>query len=126
MLNNKSILISLLLLAMLAFSVITNNSKLLNIYIVIAWILILMTMTLSIMIKWIVSNRYLLKDCQLDWTKKTLNQKRNPLYLFNWIATVGLLAYSGWIITAIVYAIAILIAKLLLSIAKDELKKEQA
>lgn len=125
----KSLLIRISLITILIVGVLTHNEQLLNIYIVVIWLLFVVSLALlSWLALTLLDNISKIKQEQLEKIKQALFGNGNKLHktislLIN-VFSIVLIAYSGWIVTAVFYAITCLLSNLLLKISKEIIDKK--
>jgi Na+/melibiose symporter-like transporter len=127
-------IVSLALLAALLFSVLTGNDGIMSVVASAYWVLLLLVLLVSAIIMAIVC----LAEIERDPAKKAKSikslediSKRNGAIrrAYNWLClvlVVSLLAYGGWVFTAVCYAVIALIFKLCTSIARDKVNELSA
>lgn len=118
------------LLALLAYGALSDTASLVGVGVAAYWVIIVLGLlvgTLILVVSYAIPGE---KDEQKKQKLLTIVQdsvkKRNPIlrgigWIF-FIAITLLLAYSGWVFTAVSYALSALIVKLMLSIARDNVK----
>ena len=125
----KSLLIQISLIAILIVGVITHNEQLLNIYIVAIWLISIFS---PILLSWLtlvlISNNSKIKPEQSEKIKQALFRNGNKLrkttnMLIN-VSSIVLIAYSGWTVTAVFYAISHLLSNFLIKISKEIIDKK--
>lgn len=125
----KSLLIQISLIAILIVGVITHNEKLLNIYIVAIWLIAIFSLILlSLLTLILTSNNSEIKPEQSEKIKQTPFRNGNKLrkttnILIN-VSSIVLIAYSGWTVTAVFYAISYLLSNFLIKISKEIIDKK--
>lgn len=127
-------IVSLALLAALLYSVLTGNDGIMSVVASAYWVLLLLAVFVSLIIMAIVG----LAGIERDPTKKAKIvkslediSKSNGVIkrAYNWLCLVliaSLLAYGGWVFTAVCYAVMALIFKFCTSIARDKVNELSA
>ncbi|WP_421412589.1 hypothetical protein ACOMDM_13565 [Serratia plymuthica] len=127
-------IISFALLAVLGYGVVTDNKPLVTMAAAAYWVIILLGLVVGVLTL-IVSYAVLSeKDEQkkqqglriVTEVVKKKNFLRRAIDWICFIAIAGSLSYSGWIFTAVCYVVVALIIKLMLSIARDNVKESTA
>lgn len=127
-------IVSLALLAALLYSVLTGNDGIMSVVASAYWVLLLLAVFVSVIILAIVG----MSGIERDPTKKAKMvkhlediAKKNGVIkrAYDWLCLVlivALLAYGGWVFTAVCYAVMALIFKLCTSIARDKISELSA
>lgn len=126
--------ISFALLAVLGYGVATDTKPLVTMAAAAYWVIILLGLvvgTLTLVVSYAVRSE---KDEQkkkqgLKMIIDVVKKKNFLCRAIDWIcfiAIAGSLSYSGWVFTAVFYVVVALIVKLMLSIARDNVKESTA
>lgn len=118
----KSLLIRISLITILIVGVLTHNEQLLNIYIVVIWLTSIFSLIALLWLLWaLVGGMYKTNSQTLEKIKTALikNGFNKTISLLINVASIVLIAYSGWIITAVFYATSLLISNLLIKLIKE-------
>lgn len=118
------------LLALLIYGSLTDTASLVGVAAAAYWVIVILGLLVGILI---LAVSYVIpgeKDEQKKQKLLTVIQgavkKRNPfLRGIGWIFFIAitlLLAYSGWVFTAVSYALSVLMVKFMISIARDNVK----
>ncbi|MDM1841057.1 hypothetical protein [Serratia ureilytica] len=122
---------SYVVLALLAYGSLAGITSLVGVAAAVYWVIIILGLLVGVLISifsYVIPGE---KDEQKKQKLITIVQeavkKRNPIlrgisWIFFIVITL-LLAYSGWVFTAVSYALSALIVKFLLSIARDNVKE---
>lgn len=122
---------SYVVLALLAYGSLAGITSLVGVAAAVYWVIIVLGLLVGVLISifsYVIPGE---KDEQKKQKLITIVQeavkKRNPILRgISWIFFIAitlLLAYSGWVFTAVSYALSALIVKFLLSIARDNVKE---
>lgn len=123
----KSLLIRISLITILIVGVLTHNEQLLNIYIVAIWLTSIFSLIALLWLLWAFvgsmhkTNHQTLEKIKTALMKNGFNKTIN--LLIN-VASIVLIAYSGWIITSVFYATSLLISNFLIKIFKEIIDKK--
>lgn len=118
----KSLLIRISLIAILIVGVLTHNEQLLNIYIVVIWLTSIFSLIALLWLLWaLVGGMHKANPQTLEKIKTALmkNGFNKTISLLINVASIVLIAYSGWIVTAVFYATSLLISNLLIKLIKE-------
>lgn len=125
--NFKSLLIRISLITILIIGVLTHNKQLLNIYIVAIWLTSIFSLIALLWLLWaLVGCMHKTNPQTLEKIKTALmkNGFNKTISLLINVASIVLIAYSGWIVTAVFYAITCLLSNFLLRISKEIIDKK--
>lgn len=120
--NFKSFLIQISLITTLTVSVLTQNEQLLNIYIALIWLISMFSLIVLPCLVWaLIDDTRKIPSQTLEKIKTALikNNFNKSISLLINVASLVLIAYSGWIVTAIFYATSILLSNLLLKLINE-------
>lgn len=120
--NFKSFLIQISLITTLTVSVLTQNEQLLNIYIALIWLISMFSLIVLLCLVWaLIDDTRKIPSQTLEKIKTALikNKFNKSISLLINVASLVLIAYSGWIVTAIFYATSILLSNLLLKLINE-------
>ena len=120
--NFKSFLIQISLITTLTVSVLTQNEQLLNIYIALIWLISMFSLIVLPCLVWaLIDDTRKIPSQTLEKIKTALikNKFNKSISLLINVASLVLIAYSGWIVTAIFYATSILLSNLLLKLINE-------
>ena len=120
--NFKSFLIQISLITTLTFIVINHNEKLLKIYIALIWLISMFSLIVLLCLVWaLIDDTRKIPSQTLEKIKTALikNKFNKSISLLINVASLVLIAYSGWIVTAIFYATSILLSNLLLKLINE-------
>ncbi|CNJ00201.1 Uncharacterised protein [Yersinia frederiksenii] len=121
--------ISLVLLATLIFSVLTERESITAIVVSAYWIVIFLAAFVSVAVMLVttlvtIETNAEKKEKLIELLKKAAVKRGIIRRSWNWLCLVliaGALAYGGWVFTAVVYVITSLICRLCGSIARDKI-----
>lgn len=121
--NFKTLLIQVSFIILIV-GVLTHNEQLLNVYIVVIWLLSVVSLDLlSWLVLTLLDNISKIKQEQLEKIKQALfgnsNKLRKTISLLINAFSIVLISYSGWTVTAVFYAIGYLLSNFLLKISKE-------
>lgn len=127
-------IVSLALLAALLFSVITGSDGIMSVVVSAYWVLLLLAIFVSVIILVITGlagiERDPIKKTKIIKQLETIAKKSGLITrAYNWLCLVlivSLLAYGGWVFTAVCYAVIALIFKFCTSIARDKFNELSA
>lgn len=122
------------LFAALAFGSVTGKSNVLNMSAAAFWIVILLGIVVGILTSFLAYGVEHVADEKtrqsiLESLRKIVRRKSAIARLWGWlcmVATIALLAYGGWVFTAVCYAITSLFVRLCISLARDKVEKRPA
>lgn len=120
--NFKSLLIQISPITILIVSVLTQNEQLLNIYIALIWLISMFSLIVLPCLVWaLIDDTRKIPSQTLEKSKTALikNKFNKSISLLINVASLVLIAYSGWIVTAIFYATSILLSNLLLKLINE-------
>ncbi|MCX8581590.1 hypothetical protein J3U18_07790 [Gilliamella sp. B3482] len=120
--NFKSLLIQISPITILIVSVLTQNEQLLNIYIALIWLISMFSLIVLPCLVWaLIDDTRKTPSQTLEKIKTALikNKFNKSISLLINVASLVLIAYSGWIVTAIFYATSILLSNLLLKLINE-------
>lgn len=120
--NFKSFLIQISLITTLTVSALTQNEQLLNIYIALIWLISMFSLIVLPCLVWaLIDDTRKIPFQTLEKIKTALikNKFNKSISLLINVASLVLIAYSGWIVTAIFYATSILLSNLLLKLINE-------
>lgn len=120
--NFKSLLIQISPITILIVSVLTQNEQLLNIYIAVIWLISMFSLIVLPCLVWaLIDDTRKIPSQTLEKIKTALikNKFNKSISLLINVASLVLIAYSGWIVTAIFYATSILLSNLLLKLINE-------
>lgn len=120
--NFKSLLIQVSPITILIVSVLTQNEQLLNIYIAVIWLMSMFSLIVLPCLVWaLIDDTRKILPQKLEKSKTALikNKFNKSISLLINVASLVLIAYSGWIVTAIFYATSILLSNLLLKLINE-------
>ncbi|EPS1980447.1 hypothetical protein ACVCDR_005414 [Klebsiella pneumoniae] len=122
------------LFAGLAFGSVTSQSNILNIAAAAFWVVILLgcvigvfTTSLAYAVEKVTDEKS--RQSALESLRKIVRRKNVIARWWGWLCTVAiiaLLAYSGWVFTAVCYALSSLFVRLCISLARDKVEKQTA
>lgn len=127
-------IVSLALLAALLYSVLTGSDSIMSVVASAYWVLLLLAVFVSVIIMVIVGlagiERDPIKKAKIIKSLEEIAKNGGVIKrAYNWLClviTVALLAYGGWVFTAVCYAVIALILKLCTSIARDKINELSA
>ena len=120
--NFKTLLTQISLIAILIVGVLTKNEQLINIYIVAIWLISIFSLIILLWLFWaLVDDMHKTSPQTLEKIKTALmkNEFNKTINLLINVASIVLIAYSGWIVTAVFYATSLLISNLLIKLIKE-------
>lgn len=120
--NFKTLLTQISLITILIVGVLTKNEQLINIYIVAIWLISIFSLIMLLWLFWaLVDDMHKISPQMLEKIKTALmkNGFNKTINLLINAASIVLIAYSGWIVTAVFYATSLLISNLLIKLIKE-------
>lgn len=127
-------IVSLALLAALLYSVLTGSDSIMSVVASAYWVLLLLAVFVSVLIMAMLGlagiERDPIKKAKIIKSLEEISKKKGAIKRsFGWLCLafiVSLLAYGGWVFTAVCYAIISLIFRLCTSIARDKINELSA
>lgn len=120
------------LLAALAFGSVTEQSNILNVAAAAFWVVVFLGVVVGIITIFLAHGAEHITDEKsrqsvLESLRKIVRRKNVVARWRGWcrmVATIALLAYGGWVFTAVCYALSSLFVRFCISLARDKVEKQ--
>ena len=120
------------LLAALAFGSVTGQSNILNVAATAFWVVVFLGVFGGVLTTFLAHGAEHVTDEKtrqsvLESLRKIVRRKNVVARWWGWccmVATIALLAYGGWVFTAVCYALSSLFVRFCISLARDKVEKQ--